>query len=69
MDNIKDIETVLTSPNCIRDERYRYIKDTIGVEGMFTSDGNRTSLLVIIIIEITMDSNLTKAISGENTDA
>ncbi|KAJ6637457.1 putative cytochrome P450, partial [Pseudolycoriella hygida] len=39
VDNPRDIETVLTSPNCVRDEMYQYIKDTIGYDGIFTSEG------------------------------
>lgn len=37
--NPKDIETILTSPNIVRDKMYKYIKDTTGVDGLFTSEG------------------------------
>lgn len=40
VDNPRDIETVLTSPNCARDEIYQYIKEVIGVNGIFTSEGD-----------------------------
>lgn len=39
IDNKKDIETVLTSPNCVRDKVYQYIKDTVGFDGIFTLEG------------------------------
>lgn len=41
VDNTRDVETLLTSPNCVRDKMYRYIKDMSGVDGMFTLDSNK----------------------------
>ncbi len=39
VDNTRDIEMLLTSPNCVRDKMYEYIRDALGVDGMFTLDG------------------------------
>lgn len=45
VDNVKDVETLLTSPNCVRDEMYQYIRDITGVDGMFTSESTIDKLL------------------------
>ncbi|XP_037028299.1 probable cytochrome P450 313a4 [Bradysia coprophila] len=42
VDNVKDVETLLTSPNCVRDEMYQYIRDITGVDGMFTSESEKS---------------------------
>lgn len=46
IENTRDIETVLTSPHCVRDKMYQYIKDTVGYDGIFTSDGDVKSISV-----------------------
>lgn len=40
VDNLKGVETVLQSNDCLdRQESYEYIKEALGVNGIFTSDG------------------------------
>lgn len=40
VDNIEDVEAVLSSAECTnRDEIYQYLKEALGVNGVFTLEG------------------------------
>lgn len=40
LDNADDIETILKSPHCLnKDDVYHYVKECLGVDGLFTAEG------------------------------
>lgn len=48
LDNVEDIEIVLNAPECInREDSYQYLKEGLGVDGIFTLEGNFNLLMFL----------------------
>lgn len=51
VDNAEDIQTILCEPATLnRDKSYQFIREAIGVNGMFTLEGRQWSVVVDILI-------------------